>query len=126
MRLANRGSLSSLESKALEEPIGWVVASLSLSCLTVLTVLAVLDAQKFPVDIDVYLSGASRLLRGTLYTVRTPRSLLWFTYPPDAGLLFIPLTAVSRSVAQVIWAGMNVVLLVLFSAMSLIPDLPAW
>jgi alpha-1,2-mannosyltransferase len=67
------------------------------------------------VDLDVYRTGGSALLRGLpVYGVITPApQLLPFTYPPVAGMLAVPLGGMSWPAAQWVWtAGIFVALAV--------------
>ncbi len=78
------------------------------------------------VDLGVYLMGAHQIFTGHLYTtyVASPREP--FTYPPVAALFFIPLRALSQTGAQVAWAVVSVIVLVIFLAVSLHAIRPDW
>jgi alpha-1,2-mannosyltransferase len=59
------------------------------------------------IDLAVYRSAGAAVLHGQpLYSAHPAGSRLPFTYPPFAGLLFVPLAAVSWPVAQVL-AGLS-------------------
>lgn len=60
------------------------------------------------VDIDVYLMGGAHASSRDLYSLRLPGSGLYFTYPPFAALLFVPLAQIPREGAQILWAFVDV------------------
>ena len=62
-------------------------------------------------DLDVYRHGGLQVLHGLpLYTAKVPPGG-WFTYPPFAALVFIPLAIANFAVAKAVW------LLVSFAAL---------
>jgi alpha-1,2-mannosyltransferase len=85
-----------------------------------------LAVNRLQLDMAVYLLGGRNLVDGRLYLVGLPRPPhLPFTYPPFAALVFAPLSALSQSWAQVIWAVINVAALFALLALSLRAALPA-
>jgi alpha-1,2-mannosyltransferase len=54
-------------------------------------------------DLDVYRHGGLQVLRGRPLYASEISSFGWFTYPPFAAIVFIPLAAMSFGVAKVIW-----------------------
>ncbi len=79
-----------------------------------------------PVDFAVYLMGASHLFGGHLYTTYLPYPKKPFTYPPVAALLFVPLTAIPRVTAQVVWALISTLVLVALLDRALRSARPEW
>jgi alpha-1,2-mannosyltransferase len=60
-------------------------------------------------DIAVYLLGARHLFDGRLYLSSLPKPPhLPFTYPPFAALVFIPLSVLPMTAAQMVWGVVNV------------------
>lgn len=58
-------------------------------------------------DLDVYRHGGQQLLDGrALYDTELPGGG-WFTYPPFAGIVFIPIALMSFPAAQVIWMAIS-------------------
>jgi alpha-1,2-mannosyltransferase len=91
---------------------GRLTAALALAgSLLVLAVATQLRPQWFSmIDLAVYRAGGAAVLHGQpLYAAHPVGSLLPFTYPPFAGLLFAPVAAlpwsVARAVTAVAWLG---------------------
>jgi alpha-1,2-mannosyltransferase len=65
------------------------------------------------VDFSVYRFGAETIMGdGDLYLVTTPYTLLSFTYPPIAALMFLPFTLGSLTLAGFFWIAVDAVFLV--------------
>jgi alpha-1,2-mannosyltransferase len=89
----------------------WRPAAAALALITSLTALVVAGLVQpnwfGMIDLAVYRSVGAAVLHGQpLYSAHPAGSLLPFTYPPFAGLLFAPLAAASWPVAQVL-AGLT-------------------
>ena len=79
------------------------------------------------VDIDVYLMGGAHASSPHLYSLRLAGTNLFFTYPPFAAIVFIPLAHTPRDVARILWALANVggmIWLLYVSIRALRPELP--
>jgi alpha-1,2-mannosyltransferase len=100
-----------------------VLAALS---ITLATAVCVWLACSYQDDFHVYLAGARGLFSGALYTHSTRGD--FFTYPPFAALLFVPLACLrNTTAAQVLWALLNeaaLLGLLTFSIAAVRPDLP--
>ncbi len=71
------------------------------------------------VDLEVYLMGAHHLFSGHLYTTYLASPREPFTYPPVSALLFVPLTILTTTGAQVVWAVVTTGTLVAFLVVSI-------
>ncbi len=99
-------------------PVLWVagVVSASLALIGALS----LAIGRLQLDMAVYLLGGRNLVDGRLYLVSLPQPPhLPFTYPPFAALAFAALSTLPESVAQVMWALVNVVALFALVALAL-------
>jgi alpha-1,2-mannosyltransferase len=102
----------------------WILGAASVALVLGRAVHNAVDTRQ--VDLEVYLMGASHVFDGRLYTAVLPGARLPFTYPPVAALLFVPLTALGRTSAQVAWAVVSAGVLVAFLAVSLRAVRPRW
>jgi alpha-1,2-mannosyltransferase len=105
--------------------------SYALLWLPCVVVVAWLVAPRHPLDLSVYLSGARALLDGADVTAAHPAdSLLPFTYPPFAAVLFAPLLGLSGlRTASLVMTALSVASLVVAvrsSLRSVRPGWPAW
>jgi alpha-1,2-mannosyltransferase len=103
---------------------GAVVAALS---ATVVVGLSLYFACLYQDDFRVYLAGAHNLAGGTLYSRQTRGE--FFTYPPLAALVFVPLAKIPAPIAaQIVWTLLNdaaLAALIAWSIRAVRPDLPA-
>jgi alpha-1,2-mannosyltransferase len=72
------------------------------------------DEYYWLVDVDVYRFGAGSVLHGgDLYQDKTPFTDLYFTYPPIAALLFVPLAFGALATTGFIWVCVEALFLLL-------------
>ena len=83
----------------------WLAGALGTALLVAFTVVLWRgDVPWWLVDFDVYRFGADTVLNGgDLYLAVTPETLLSFTYPPIAAVLFTPATLASVGTAGFVW-----------------------
>ena len=105
-----------------------VRAILGLSAAALVLVVARWLRPVRPIDLSVYLSGARALLHGADVTSAHPAdSLLPFTYPPFAALLFVPLLALpTLRAASMVMTALSVTALLVATRISLEAVRPAW
>ena len=102
----------------------WVLGSISVA--STLARVVYIAVSEYEVDLQVYLMGAHHAFSGHLYTTYLANPREPFTYPPVAALLFIPLSALSQTGSQVVWAVISVGVLIAFLVISLGAIRPDW
>lgn len=96
------------------------VRLLALASLTGAVIFAVLESLlASQVDINVYLMGGSHASSASLYALEFAHTRLYFTYPPFAAIFFVPLAQLPREAARVLWALINVGVLLWLTYVSI-------
>jgi alpha-1,2-mannosyltransferase len=98
----------------LRRTLPWFLGALGTAVLVALLMqLSRGPAPWWLVDFSVYRFGAETILGpGALYLDTTPYTLLSFTYPPIAALLFVPFTLGSLGIAGFAWVTIEALFLV--------------
>ena len=104
----------------------WASAAIVLSVLNALGWAYGFLIHRRQVDFEVYIMGGHHFASNALYTaVQVPWPHLPFTYPPFSALLFAPLAQLPYHVAQVVWASVNLALLVGLLSVTLVTLRPS-
>jgi len=103
-----------MSAQYVRRTLPWFIGALGTALLVALLMLLWRgSAPWWLVDFSVYRFGAETIAgTGDLYLVTTPYTLLSFTYPPIAALMFLPFTLGSMTLAGFVWVAVDAVFLV--------------